>query len=80
MYLCLDCRDLFDEPIKYTEKHSLDTPPYETWFGCPSCGGGYIEAKQCDICKDWITDEYIEINNGTFVCDNCYCIKNIEDI
>ena len=43
MLLCLDCEALFDDPNQYVEKHGLDSPPYETVYGCPCCGGGYVK-------------------------------------
>ena len=55
MYICLDCNKLFDSPKKYVvETHGLDTPPYETWTGCPSCGGSYVSATKCDECGDYV--------------------------
>ena len=54
MYICLDCNKLFDSPKRYVETHGLDTPPYETWTGCPSCGGSYVSATECDECGDYV--------------------------
>lgn len=80
MYLCLDCGRLFEEPKSYTEKHNLDTPPYEHWSGCPVCSGGYVETMKCDVCDEWIVGEYIKLKNNTFVCENCYDVKSVEDL
>ena len=78
MYLCLDCNELFEDPRFYSESHDLDTPPYETWWGCPSCAGVYVEAERCSECGEWITGEYIELKDGTVICENCYEIKDVE--
>lgn len=80
MFLCLECGGLFEDPKKYQETHGLDSPPYETWFGCPYCGGEYVETIQCDECGNWITGKYVEIDGGTVICDDCYLIKDIEDL
>lgn len=72
MYICLDCYKLFEIPKKYTETHGLDEPPYEKFTGCPYCGGTYVEAKKCDICNSYITNEYIVTKNGNTYCEDCY--------
>jgi len=43
MYICYDCDKRFDNPIKFTETHGLDTPRYETYEGCSFCGGMFEE-------------------------------------
>ena len=80
MYICLDCKNIFSVPKEYTETHGLDSPPYETWTGCPLCGGAYTKTMRCDCCNQWITGDYIEFNDHTVVCDRCYKIRNIEDM
>lgn len=79
MYICLDCGELFEEPCKYVETHGLDSPPYEKYMGCPHCGGAYVETIQCDICGEWISGEYVKLDNDMVVCDNCYVVKCVED-
>lgn len=79
MYLCLDCDNIFEEPKFYIETHGLDSPPYETWWGCPKCAGAYTEAMHCDECGDWISGEYIELKNGFVICRKCYIIKSTSD-
>ena len=72
MYICLDCGKTFLEPKHYTDTHGLDTPPYETYTGCPDCGGAYAEAHQCDECDKWICGTYIKTASGQRICENCY--------
>lgn len=79
MYICLECNTLFNIPVKHTETHGLDIPPYETWYGCPKCAGNYAEAQECDLCGKWITGEYIKLKDGTLVCDQCYEVRDITD-
>lgn len=79
MYLCSNCECVFDEPKRYIETHGFDSPPYETWDGCPECGGGYVETMECSECGKWITGEYIKLNDGTVICDGCYEINDIAD-
>ena len=77
MYLCIDCGALFEEPRRIIETHGLDTPPYEVWNVCPECGGGYVETMRCNICDEWITGDYIELDDYSVVCECCYVVKNI---
>ena len=72
MFVCLDCDYLFEEPGMYSESHGFDYPPYETWNGCPHCGGAYIETFQCSVCGEWIVGDYAETDDGLFVCEECY--------
>lgn len=78
MFLCLDCGKLFEEPSYYAETHGLDTPPYETWNGCPKCSGAYVETFECSQCGEWITGDYIEVG-GELICEECYHIKSIDE-
>lgn len=45
MYHCLECGEIFDEPVYWQERHGLDRfeGPGETWSGCPECLGAYEE-------------------------------------
>lgn len=80
MFICLECGTIFEEPKKYTETHGLDSPPYEEFYGCPECGGGFHETFKCDGCGEWIDDFYVEIvPSNEIYCENCYVLKNIED-
>lgn len=79
MYLCLDCEKTFDEAKEFVETHGLPSPPYETWTGCPYCGGDYVEAVPCDLCSGWVTGEYVKLKDHTIVCDNCYDVRDIND-
>ena len=79
MYLCLNCDNLFEDSRQYIDRHGLDSPPYEEYFGCPKCAGAYVETVRCDECDEWIIGEYIELKNGTVFCDQCYDIKDICD-
>ena len=80
MFLCLDCGALFEEPGMCIETHGLDCPPYETWNGCPNCSGAYVETSQCSQCGEWITGDYAELDDGTLICEECYQVKNIEEL
>jgi hypothetical protein len=80
MYFCLDCGSLFEEPKRYMETHGLDVPPYEAWFGCPDCGGSCVKTEQCELCGNWITGEYIKLNNSSLICGDCYQLRDVEDM
>lgn len=77
MYICKDCGALFLNPKTYIEKHNLDTPPYEQWYGCPYCSGDFAETYECNICEDYIRGDYIKLSDGSYICDNCYTKHNI---
>lgn len=79
MFLCLDCDALFEEPKEYIETHGLSSPPYESWSGCPNCGGAYVKTIPCECCGEWITGEYVKFNDYTVACEDCYSIKDIRD-
>lgn len=80
MYVCLECGAVFETPVAYMETHGLDCGPYEALSCCPVCGGAYVETMRCSQCEDWVTGKYIELDDGSIVCDNCYLIKDIEDM
>lgn len=79
MNICLDCGGLFDEPeAYYGEKlECYGASCREKWLGCPKCGGAYRETFKCDVCGEYITDKYIETENGEKICDNCYVERDI---
>ena len=68
MYRCCECGNLFEdgEQAVWEERHGLDSPPYETWSGCPVCKGDYEEVHQCNSCGDWHTED--ELYGG--FCEN----------
>lgn len=77
MYVCVECGALFEEPLYYTETHGFSRPPYENWRVCPSCYGEYAVAKKCDCCDEYITDTYIELDNGKRYCSNCFTVREL---
>lgn len=79
MYICLECNKTFGTPKKYLETYGFDIPPYKTVHGCPSCGGNYVQTEECEFCGKWITGEYVKLQDGTVVCDNCYEVRDITD-
>lgn len=62
MNKCLECDTAFDEPREWTE------PSGETLRGCPSCGGAYAEAVQCDTCCEWFLPDEGVVNH---LCPGC---------
>ena len=76
-FVCCECGHVFSSPRKITEKHGLDTPPYETYYCCPVCGGAYVETKKCVCCNYDITDRYVLTADGKCYCEDCFMIKNI---
>lgn len=76
-FICVDCGCVFQEPKQVVETHGLDSPPYEIFTVCPKCGGSFVEAKRCDHCTNYITDEYVEIETGHCYCSKCYTLRSI---
>ena len=79
MWICLDCRETFEEPKRYVETHNLDTPPYEIFYVCPYCNGNYVEAHMCDMCGYYINGEYIKLVSGERICEDCYTKYELGD-
>ena len=77
LFVCLECGSIFEEPAYWEEEHGLDTPPYESMSGCPSCYGSYVEAYKCDECGDWIDGKYIKTDSGDRICENCYIVYEL---
>lgn len=78
-FICCECEAVFDEPKIWTETHGLSTPPYERFAGCPSCGGGFTTTYKCACCNSWITGQYIKIDSGERICENCYTTMELGD-
>ena len=50
MYICNNCKQMFEEPDFLYETHGLDTPPYEKLYFCPYCHcGDFNFIYQTDI-------------------------------
>ena len=79
MFVCSECGHVFDEPKRWKEKHGLDCPPYENFSGCPSCGGAYADAPICDCCGDYISGDFVVIDDQTY-CDNCFTLHNTSEL
>ena len=80
LFVCLECKNIFEDPKKYVEKHGLDSGPYEEWDGCPECSGSYTEAQLCDCCGYPITtDEYIKTEDGERFCEDCFTYVKLGD-
>lgn len=76
-YICRDCGETFDEPKHYTERHGLETGPYEELTCCPFCGGGYEKAVACECCGRLIPEseaciaENPDGDGDLSVCSDC---------
>lgn len=58
MYMCDDCKELFEVPTNWTEPHG------EELTGSPCCYSDYLEVKMCEYC-----DKYISLDEE--LCDKC---------
>ena len=76
-YICMDCGEVFSEPMECFETHGLSAPPYEELSLCPYCGGDYTQAHKCDACGEYIDGQYIKLWNGERFCEECYTIYEL---
>ena len=68
-YRCCDCESEFSELKIYTERHGLDSPPYETWEGCPNCGStDWEESSYCNNCYE---DKFEMSDEQDDFCEDC---------
>lgn len=72
-YICGDCEYIFDED----DLKKWEQPHGEIIIGCPKCGGNPVETFKCDCCDEWISGEYIKIENGDRFCEKCISYGNI---
>ena len=73
IYICRDCGETFDEPKHYTERHGLETGPYEGLTCCPFCGGSYEEAVTCEGCGRLIPESEACVTDDLqhMLCTDC---------
>ncbi len=67
MNKCSNCGEVFETPKVVVETHAFTGGGVETFYVCPYCNGDYEEAKQCDHCEEWRTEE--ELYEGW--CEKC---------
>ena len=79
MLVCKDCGFIFSESKRFIDTHGLETGPYETFLGCPKCGGAYSETFECSSCGHWINDKYIKTDDDERYCQNCYRHMDLGD-
>lgn len=76
MYCCIECGRVFSEQQASVWSESRGeywgTQCYEEVSGCPYCRGSYVETYECAECGEWITGEYIKLNDGRRICEGCY--------
>ena len=67
MFICTDCKRLYDEQPFFTENYGHGTPDREFPDRCRYCNGMIEEAKRCKVCGEYTTED--DITEG--VCDAC---------
>lgn len=46
---------------------------YYIFHGCPNCRSDQVEiAMQCDLCGEYVTEDYVVLRDGTVACDDCH--------
>ena len=87
MYRCRECGNVFETPANYSE----DKTPggafeggsfVEHYTGCPSCGGNYEEAKECDGCGEFFCESQLYAYSDEDVCGEfCqFCMDEMEGV
>lgn len=81
MYVCKQCHELFEEPIKWKEDRGehFGFLAYEEFVGSPCCLSDYVKARQCESCGDYLVDSYIKLIDGSRCCKDCYQTIEIGD-
>ena len=72
MFKCSDCGALFEDlaPIK---EYLDDEIGYLLYHGCPFCRSDQVEvAMKCDLCGEYVTEDYIVLKDGTVACADCH--------
>ena len=70
-YRCCDCEAEFSELKIYTERHGLDTLPFEELDCCPVCGSrDYEELYTCKICSNSLPLQEMS-DEDEYVCKDC---------
>ena len=80
MLICSECGEIFEMARVISERHGLDTPPYERLNICPFCESTDIhQAHRCEVCGEWITDDYIILSTSERICEECYTRHVIDE-
>ena len=78
MYVCKECGNVFDHPLRITEcLEFFGRPCVREEFCFPCCKADYEPLRRCSICGENICGDYIMIVNGERICDSCYVRKTI---
>jgi len=76
-YWCCSCETEFSEPQVYTERHGLDTMPFEQFDCCPKCKSADIEELyECKLCGESYPLQDMS-DDDELVCKDCS--SNIRD-
>jgi hypothetical protein len=74
MYICKDCKHVFETPKKYSEEGGSFINHYE---GCPICAGAFEEAVECPVCNEYFLNDdmvYHQWDIGEIedkICEGC---------
>lgn len=80
MYYCLNCGAEVEKLKRVTERHGLDTPPYEIFPVCPLCESeNVIKEVKCNYCNDIITDNFITMDGNAY-CSKCYSEHSLDEL
>ncbi len=69
MYICLECRYEFENPVKLQENHRFVAPPFETVCVCPKCKTTNYKKSKSDFCR--CCGAKLKENQHDYCSDSC---------
>ena len=76
MWYCNDCESFFDHTVKIYESPVDESRRWgRLIFGCPHCrSDNYEKAYRCDLCGEYVVEDYVKLKDGTVACNNCFVL------
>lgn len=76
MYICKDCKSIFENPKEYSEDRtpggSFEGSSFiYKYYACPYCEGSYEIARECYMCGKYFKENLMKKIDDVFICDKC---------
>ena len=76
---CVECGHVCSVPKRWFQYHGNMLLPPEVVDTCPVCGGGLVQTRICDSCKEPITSTYYTVKGFGEFCDACVTERDITE-